>query len=132
MNTQREQSPREISESAHIEPAPTAAELRATQEGLMAKVLEATLVSGSESLSETEQEALKRVVRENPPHARLELAIVFQLVAALLKDRFTSLSREQTTLHQMSMRIAGSLWNHPPSQQHLVRYWELLSKDVWK
>ena len=105
---------------------------RPPQESLIAQVLEATLTGRDTSLTDTEWEALSQVARAYPPHTPLQLALVCQLVSTLLKTRFESLAMEQSMFHQMSLRIAGSLWTHPQSQKHLIRFWELLSSEVRK
>ncbi len=107
-------------------------ESRSAQESLISQVLEATLAGGDTTLTETEWEALAQVARAHPPKTHLQLALVCQLVSTLLKTRFATLAQEQSMFHQMSLRIAGSLWTHPRSQQHLIRFWELLSSDVRK
>ena len=103
-----------------------------SHESLITQVLEATLTSSGTTLTEGELESLLQVARAHPPHTNLQLGLVCELVSALLKTRFTTLSREHATLHHMSLRIAGSLWTHPRSQQQLIRFWELLSSDVRK
>ena len=105
---------------------------RLSHESLITQVLEATLTSGGTTLTEAELESLSQVARAHPPHTNLQLGLVCELVSALLKARFAKLSQEHATLHQMSLRIAGSLWTHPRSQQHLIQFWELLSSDVRK
>ena len=107
-------------------------ENRLVHDSLIAQVLEATLTGGDTRLSEAEWEALSQVARAHPPSTPLQLALVCQLVSALLKTRFESLAQEKSMFHQMILRIAGSLWTHPRSQQHLVRFWELLSSEVRK
>lgn len=107
-------------------------ENRLSHESLMSQVLEATLMSDGTTLTESELESLSQVARAHPPHTNLQLGLVCELVSALLKTRFATLSQEHVALHQMSLRIAGSLWTHPRSQQHMIRFWELLSSDVRK
>lgn len=105
---------------------------RLSHESLISQVLEATLTSGGTALTESELESLSQVARAHPPHTNLQLGLVCELVSALLKTRFATFSQEHATLHQMSLRIAGSLWTHPRSQQQMIRFWELLSSDVRK
>jgi hypothetical protein len=122
----------ESAEPKHVAPGQKTKDSRPLHESLMSHVLEATLVGGDSSLTEAEWESLSQVAREHPPNASLQLAIACQLVTALLKTRFATLSQDKATLHQMSLRIAGSLWTHARSQQHLLRFWELLSSEVRK
>ncbi len=107
-------------------------ENRPSQDSLIAQVLEATLAGGNTSLNEAEWESLAQVARAHPPGTPLQLALVCQLVSSLLNTRFPKLADEKAMFHQMSLRIGGSLWTHPRSQQHLNRFWELLSSDVRK
>ncbi len=110
----------------------SSAESRIAQDSLITQVLEATLAGGDTTLTDDEWGALSQVARAHPPNTELQLALVCQLVSTLLKTRFEKLSQEKSMFHQMSLRIAGSLWTHPRSQQHLIRFWELLSSDVRK
>lgn len=102
------------------------------QSSLISQVLEATLTGGNSSLSEAEWAALSEVARAHPPATPLQLALVCELVSAFLKTRFDSLAQDKAMFHKMTLRIAGSLWTYPRSQQHLIRFWELLSSEVRK
>ena len=96
------------------------------REDLLRQVIETTFSGASQDLSEQEWESLRNVVRMHPKTTALDLGLVCQLVKALIETRFSSLKQDEAMFQRMCLRISGTLWSHPVSNDRLKRFWELL------